>query len=324
MKAILLSQYGSPDKLTLSDVPTPQPKPGEVLIKVHATSINDIDWSMIRGKPHIYRLLFGISKPKFKIPGSEVAGIVEAVGSDVTRFNAGDRVYGDISESGFGGFAEYACINESALTIMPTGLSFEQAAATPHAAMLALQGLVDVGHIRQGERVLINGAGGGVGMFAVQIAKQYGCEVTGVDRGFKLDALNYLGFDKAIDYQKIDFTQNENSYDLILDAKSTRAPSRYLKALKPGGRYVTVGGHLPQLLQILFAGLALKILRLRTKRLQVLALKPNKGMAHINSLYEARGLKCLIDGPFTLEQIPKALEHFGKGDHIGKVVIKIV
>jgi NADPH:quinone reductase-like Zn-dependent oxidoreductase len=294
-----------------------------VLVKVHATSINDIDWSMVRGKPHIYRLLFGVGKPKFKIPGAEVAGIVEALGAGATGFKVGDRVYGDLSESGFGGFAEYVCVPESALTIMPTGLSFEQAAATPHAAMLAWQGLVDLGKIRQGERVLINGAGGGVGMFAVQIAKQYGCEVTGVDRDFKLDALTSLGFDKVIDFQKTDFTQNENSYDLILDAKSTRAPGRYLKALKPGGRYVTVGGHLPKLLHILFAGLALKVLGLSTKRLQVLALKPNHGMAHINSIFEARGLKCLIDGPFALDQVPKALEHFGKGDHIGKVVIKL-
>jgi NADPH:quinone reductase-like Zn-dependent oxidoreductase len=324
MKAILLSQYGSPDKLTLSDVPTPQPKPGEVLVKIHATSINDVDWSMVRGKPHIYRLLFGVGKPKFKIAGAEVAGDVEAIGAGVTGLKVGDRVYGDLSESGFGGFAEYVSVPESSLTIMPAGMSYEQAAATPHAAMLALQGLVDLGKIRQGERVLINGAGGGVGMFAAQIAKEYGCEVTGVDRDFKLDALTHLGYDKVIDYQKVDFTENHHAYDLILDAKTTRSPRRYLNALKPGGRYVTVGGDLPRLLQILFYGLALKLVRSNTRTLQVLALKPNKGLNQIGQLFESKGLKCLIDGPYSLDQVPMAMTHFGKGGHVGKVVIKVI
>ncbi len=323
MQAVMLSQYGSPDQLTIKDVLTPQPKNGEVLVKVHATSINDWDWSMVRGKPYIYRLLYGIRKPKITIPGTEVAGVVESTGSGANRFKIGDRVYGDLSDGTFGAFAQYVCVAESALALMPNRMTFEQAAATPHAAMLALQGLVEVGHIRQGERVLINGAGGGVGMFAVQIAQEYGCEVTGVDSHFKLDALSLLGFDHTLDYRKVDYTSAGQRYDLILDAKSNRSPFRILKALNPGGRYVTVGGSLPRLLQILFVGLVMKVCGMKSKSLTVLALKPNKGIEIINTRFESVGLKYLIDGPYKLEEIPRALERFGKGDHVGKVVITV-
>jgi NADPH:quinone reductase-like Zn-dependent oxidoreductase len=322
VKAVTLPRYGSPEVLTLKDVPQPQPQPGQVCVRIHATSINDWDWSMVRGKPHVYRLLYGLFKPRTTIPGAEVAGTIESLGADVTRFKVGDRVYGDLSDGSFGGFAEYVCVPETALALMPERMSFVQAAATPHAAMLALQGLVDVGKIRQGERVLVNGAGGGVGLFAVQIAKEYGCKVTGVDRDFKLDALTALGYDEVIDYRLTDFTQGESRFDLILDAKTTRSPWRYLKPLRPGGRYVTVAGHLPKLLQILFFSLVLKLAGSK-KRLGILALKPNKGMEHIHRMFESRGLKTLIDGPYMLEEIPRALERFGKGDHVGKIVITV-
>lgn len=323
MKAVVLSRYGSPDVLSLEEIEKPAPRRGEVLVKVHAAGVNDWDWSLVRGKPRVYRLLFGLFRPKIRVPGIEVAGVVEAIGPGVTRFAPGDRVHGDLSEAGCGGFAEYVCTPEKSLGRMTPGMSFEQAAALPHAGLLALQGLVDVGRIRPGERVLVNGAGGGVGMIAVRIAKRYGCEVTGVDSGSKLTAMTALGYDHVIDYQKTDFTREGRRYDLILDAKTTRGPLRYLEALKPGGRYVTVGGHLPRLLQVLGAGLILKVLGLRSKRLKILALKPNKDLDEIGRLFEAKELECLIDGPHRLEEIPAALARFGAGEHVGKVVVTV-
>lgn len=191
MRAIVLTHYGSSDVLQMQEVDKPEPKDNEVLVKVCATAVNDWDWCFVRGRPYIYRLIFGLLKPKVTVLGAEVAGTVEAVGSGVCKFRPGDDVYGDLSEARFGGFAEYVCVHEDALAPKPLGMTFEQAAAIPHAAMLAKQGLVDVGRIRQGECVLINGAGGGVGTIGVQIAKQYGAEVTGVDSDFKLDALRF-------------------------------------------------------------------------------------------------------------------------------------
>lgn len=322
MKAVVYSRYGAPDVMTVCDVPKPEPKKGEVLVKVHATAVNDWDWSLMRGKPYPYRLMSGVTKPKTAILGAEVAGIVEAMGDGATRFKPGDRVYGDISEAGFGGFSEYVCVPEAALLGMPQGMTFEQAAALPHAALLGLQGLVDVGMIQRGEAVLINGAGGGVGAIGVQIAKQHGCEVTGVDRDFKLNALKAMGFDHTIDYQQIDFTVSGQRYDLILDTKTTRSPLRYIQALKPHGRYVTVGGHLPRLLQVLSMGPA--ITRVTGKRLKIVGLKPNKGLDVINRMFESSSLECVIDGPYALTEVPKAIERFGEARHVGKIVIKVV
>lgn len=321
MKAIVLSRYGLPDVLAVEEIPKPEPKNDEVLIRVHATTVNDWDWSLMRGKPYPFRLMFGLFKPKVSILGAEVAGTIASVGPRATRFQLGDRIYGDISEAGFGGFAEYVCVRETALARMPSGMAFEQAAALPHAALLAFQGLVDVGKIRQGESVLINGAGGGVGTVGVQIAKEYGCEVTGVDRDFKLEALKAIGFDHVIDYQQVDFTRTGQRYDLILDAKTTRSPLRYLRALNPRGRYVTVGGHLPRLLQVFCMGSV--IARMSGKRVQILGLKPNKGLDHINRLFESNALECVIDGPYALADVPKAMERFGQAKHIGKIVIAV-
>jgi NADPH:quinone reductase-like Zn-dependent oxidoreductase len=321
IKAIVLSRYGSAADLTLEEIARPVPKDGQVLVKVHATSVNDIDWAFMRGKPHVYRLLFGVLKPKVAVLGAEIAGIVEAVGPGATRFQPGDQVYGDICEAGLGGFAEYVCVRDTALAHMPPGVSFHQAAALPHAGMLAWQGLVDVGRIREGERVLINGAGGGVGTLGVQIAKAYGCEVTGVDRDFKLPALESIGVDHVIDYRQVDFTEDGQRYDLILDARTTRSPLRYLRALNAGGRYVTVGGDLPRLLQILFLGPG--IAKTTGKRVRIVALKPNKGLDHLHGLIESRGLRCVIDGPHGLADVPSALERFGAARHVGKIVIAV-
>jgi NADPH:quinone reductase-like Zn-dependent oxidoreductase len=322
MKAVVLSRYGSPDVLTVADIAKPEPRTGEVLVKVFATAVNDWDWSLVRGKPYVYRLMYGLFRPKLSVPGVEVAGVVEAIGSGASAFKPGDRVYGDISEAGLGGFAEYVRVREDALVRMPEAMTFEQAAALPHAAILALQGLVDLGNIQRGERVLINGAGGGVGMIGVQIAKDYSCEVTGVDRNFKLAALKAWGFDHVIDYQQADFTRSQQQYDLILDARTTRSPFAFLRVLKPGGRYVTVGGSLLRLFQLVcFAPI---IAALTGKRLRVVALKPNKGLDHINRMFESGTLQVVIDGPYPLEEVPQALQRFGDARHSGKIVIAVV
>ena len=219
MKAIVLTEYGSSDVLQLREVATPKPKDDEVQIKVHAASVNDWDWCLMRGTPFYVRLLCGLLKPKIKIPGVDVAGQVEAVGRDVKRFRPGDNVYGDLSECGFGGFAEYVCAKENSLALKPAGMTFVEAAAIPHAAMLAVQGLRDQGQIQPGQRLLINGAGGGVGTLGVQVAKSIGAEVAGVDNSGKLQMMRSIGFDHVLDYTKEDFTQTGQCYDLILDTE---------------------------------------------------------------------------------------------------------
>ena len=321
VQAIVFHQYGPPEILQLAEIPKPEPGEGEVLVKVRATAVNDWDWSFVRGKPWLYRLMFGLTKPKVNVLGAEVAGTVEAVGRGATRFQAGDAVYGDISEAGFGGFAEYVCVREDALGPKPPKMTFEQATAIPHAAMLAYQGLVDVGQIQPGEKVLINGAGGGVGTLGVQIAKQFDAEVTGVDSAAKLDMLRSMGFDHVLDYRRDDFTQGERKYDLILDTKTNRSVFRYLRVLRPGGRYVTVGGQTPRLLQVFFLGSLLA--RIWGKSARLVALKPNKDLGYVNDLFESHGLECAIDGPYPLRETPQAIQRFGEAKHLGKVVITV-
>ncbi len=321
MKAIVLTKYGTPDVLELKEIDTPVPKDDEVLVKVHAASVNDWDWGLLRGKPLILRPIYGFLKPRVNILGVDVAGQVEAVGRNVKNFQPGDEVLGDLSESGFGGFAEYVCASENALALKPAGMTFEEAATIPHAAMLAVQGLVDKGQIKKGQKVLINGAGGGVGTFGVQIAKLYGVEITGVDSSDKLDMMRSVGFDHVIDYKQEDFTKNGQGYDLILDAKTTRSPFDYARALNPGGIYVTVGGSMGRLLQALV--LAPWIFLFSKKSIRILGLKPNKDLAYMNELFENGKIKCVIDGPFKLNEVPRAIQYFGEGKHKGKVVISV-
>ena len=321
MKAVVIERYGRPaDVLRIAEVDEPVPKDNEVLVNVHAAGVNDWDWGLVRGRPLPFRMLIGLRKPKIKIPGVDVAGRVEAVGPGARKFRPGDAVYGDLSESGFGAFAERVCVSEDALTRMPNGMSFVDAAAIPHAAMLAIQGLVDVGRLRAGQKVLINGAGGGVGTLGAQIAKPLGVELTGVDSAAKLDMMRGVGFDRVIDYRRTDFTRTGEHYDLILDAKTTRPPTAYARALRPGGTYVTVGGEIGRLLQILVV--APWIRRTRRKHLRIVALKPNKDMDHVAELFEAGRLKPVIDGPYTLSDIADAITRFGEGHHLGKVVVE--
>ena len=321
MKAIVLTKYGLKDVLHLKEVAKPTPKDNEVLIKIHATAVNDYDWSLMRGKPYLYRLMFGLVSPKKQIPGMELAGTIEAVGENARSFKVGDAVYGDISEYGFGSFAEYICINEKALALKPNKMSFEEAASIPHAAMLAVQGLIDVGKIQKEQKILINGAGGGVGTLGLQIAKLYDAEVTGVDTGDKLKMMESIGFDRVIDYKKQDFTKNGQSYDLILDTKTNRSTFDYLPSLNPSGRYVTVGGELTRLFQILM--LKPLIALFGKKKIHILGLKPNKDLDYINELFEAGKLKPVIDGPFKLSEVPEAICYFGAGKHVGKIVITL-
>jgi NADPH:quinone reductase-like Zn-dependent oxidoreductase len=322
MRAMIFTQYGPPEVLRMAEISKPDPGKGQVRVKVRTSAVNDWDWALLRGKPPVYRLMMGLFRPRVSVLGAEIAGTVDAVGAGAGRFRPGDEVYGDISEAGFGGFAEYVCVAETALAPKPTSVTFEQAAAIPHAAGLAIQGLVDVGRIRPEDRVLVNGAGGGVGMLAVQIAKHHGVrEVTGVDSGSKLETMRASGFDRVIDYTREDFTRNGQQYDLILDTKTNRSPFHYLRSLSPGGRYVTVGGELPRLLQVLVLGPLLRWLT--RKEMRIVALKPNKGLIEIGKLLEGPGLKIHIDGPYPLSEVATALRHFGEAKHLGKVVVRV-
>lgn len=324
MKAYNIKNYGEPDKvLNLIEAEQPKPKNTEVLVKVCATTINDYDWCITTGKPFSYRLFFGIFSPgkKLMIPGMEVAGIVEQVGNNATKFKAGDAVYGDISEFGFGSFAEFLCIDEKALARKPDRMSFEEATSIPHAAMLALQGLRDVGQIKDGQKILINGAGGGVGSFGIQIAKLYNADVTGVDTGEKLKAMVSQGFDTIIDYKKEDFTKSNQQYDLILDCKTNRSLWKFLKVLKPKGKYVSIGGKSGNLLQIFYMSPILKLFS--KKRMRIVLLKVNKDLEYINQLYKENKINCVIDGPYTFDKIPWAIQRFGDGLHNGKIVISV-
>jgi len=318
LKAIVYTKYGGPEVLQIKEVEKPYPKDNEVLIKVYAVSINDWDWGLLQGIPFINRLLYGLLIPRKKILGSDIAGRIEAVGKNVKQFRPGDEVYGDLSGK-WGGFAGYVCARENALALKPASMSFDEAAAIPQAAMLAIQGLRDTGQIQPGQKLLINGAGGGVGTFAVQIAKLYGVEVTGVDSSGKLDMLRSMGFDHVIDYTQEDFTKNGQCYDLILDVKTNRSIFDYTCALCRNGIYVTVGGSMVRLLQALF--LRPWISMISKKHIRIVVLKPNKDLAYMNELFEAGKVKPVIDGPYKLDEVPNAFRIFGKGDHKGKVVI---
>ena len=322
MKAWVTERYGSPDDLTLRDVELPRPKPTEVLVRIHAASVNDWDFAMVVGKPFVIRLITGLFRPRVRTVGGDLAGRVEAVGDAVRMFRPGDAVYGDLCMNGFGTFAEYVCAPESCLAPKPPGMTFEQAAAIPQAGMLAVQGLIDKGRIRRGQTLLINGAGGGVGTFAIQIARLFDSEITVVDRAGKLDMLRAMGAHHVIDYRHVDFTRARRCWDLILDTRSTRSPRAYARALTPGGTYVTVGGDTSRLLQL--ATTAPIVARVSGKQAGVVALKANKDLAYFNKQFEAGEVAPVIDRVYPLPAVREALERFGTGDHHGKIVVSMV
>jgi NADPH:quinone reductase-like Zn-dependent oxidoreductase len=251
----------------------------------------------------------------------EVAGIVEQVGAGVSKFKVGDAVFGDTSDYGFGSFAEYMALHENALNLKPEKITFEEAVNIPHASMLALQGYQLVGGVHDGMDILINGGGGGVGAFALQIAKQHNVNVTGVDTGEKLSQMLKQGFDSVLDYKQVDFTEAEKQYDIIFDCRTSRTPSKHKKAMKENGRYVSIGGQSGKLINML---LFRKLHELGSnKKFYMVALKANQGMEAILDMYQKGQLTFQIDGPFSFEQAPEAIQRFGDGKHHGKIVIKV-
>ena len=321
MKAIVYTKYGQPEELQLKEVDKLTPGDHEVLVKIHAASVNSWDWDLLRGKPRLYRLIFGLLKPKFNVLGCDIAGTVSEIGRKVIKFQPGDEVLGDISNGRWGGFAEYARAREDELVKKPADMTFEQAAALPQAGVLALQGLRDKRQLQPGEEVLINGAGGGVGTFAIQIAKYLGAEVTAVDRGDKLDMLKSTGADHVVDYQIEDFTRTGKQYDLIIDVVAHKSVFDYRRALKPGGTFVMIGGSASRMLQLLFLGSWIS--RTSGKKLSILPHKANKDLDYLIGLHKAGKVVPVIDRIFPLEEVPDALRHLGDGNALGKVIITL-
>ncbi len=322
MKAIVCREYGSPDVLRLEEVEKPVPGDGDVLVKVHATSVNAGDWRVLRADPFLVRLAFGLFKPKISILGADIAGVVEATGPGVTQFKVGDRVFGDISRYGFGGFAEYACVPEEPLALMPSQLSFEEGAAVPVASVVALQALRDAGKLQAGQKVLIYGASGGVGSFAVQIAKYLGAEVTAVCSTGNMETVCALGADHAIDYTREDALSTGARFDLILAANGSRSIFDYRRALSPKGIYVLSGGSMAQLFQTLLLGPFLSMTGSRT--LRNFLVRPNgKDVAFVAGMIEAGVIRPIIDRRYTLAEVPQALHYLEEGHARGKVVISV-
>ncbi len=319
MKAIVYHNYGSPDVVKLEEVEKPAPQDNEVLVKVHAASVNAADWHIMRGKPYFMRLMgFGLLKPKYKILGTDIAGQVEAVGRNVKQFQPGDEVFGSIR----GGFAGYVCAREDALVLKPANISFEEAAAVPIAAVTALQGLRDKGQIQPGQKVLINGASGGVGTFAVQIAKAFGAEVTAVCSTRNVDQARSIGADQVIDYTREDFTQNGQRYDLILAMNGYHLLSDYKRALSPKGTYVMTGGSMAQLFQALLLGPWISMTG--SKKMGNLMAKLNqKDLVFMKDLLEAGKVVPIIDRRYPLSQVAEALRYLEEGHAKGKVVISV-
>lgn len=319
----MFSRYGSPDVLELKEVPKPTPKDREILIKVRASSVNSWDWEFLNGVPFINRLFYGLLRPKKskRILGADVAGIVEAVGASVSRFRPGDAVFGDLWDN-WGGFAEYACAHETALEPKPGNLTFEEAAAVPQAGVLALQGLRKAGQLHPGQKVLINGAGGGVGTFAIQLAKLSGAHVTGVDAAHKLDVLRAVGADHVIDYTQENFTKTGERYDLIVDCQNFHSMFDNRRALRHGGVYAMIGGSIPRVYQLWLLGFVASLTG-EDRKLCLVAEGPNKGLADLKALIEAGSLKPVVDSTYRLSDVPDALRYFGAGRHKGKIVIAI-
>jgi NADPH:quinone reductase-like Zn-dependent oxidoreductase len=318
MKAVVWTRYGPPDVLQLQELERPVPRDNEVLVRVHAASINSWDGEFLNGIAHIN--LGGRMRPPHKILGCDVAGTVEEVGRSVTRFRPGDEVFGDINRDGWGGFAEFVCARETSLSMKMASLSFEQAAAIPQAAGLALQGLRDKGKIRSGQRVLINGAGGGVGTFAVQIAKSFGAEVTGVDMAEKLDMLLSIGADHVIDFNKEDFTRNGLEYDLIVDVVSHRSVFDYRRVMAPEGVCVLIGGTGGSILGSIFLGSWI----LGKRKVRLLLYRPYvPDLRLLSEMVEEGKVTPVIDRRFPLSEVAEAFRYYMEGKVRGKIVVTV-
>lgn len=321
MKAIVITKYGPPDVLELKEVDKPVPGDNDVLVKVQAASLTYSNLFHLSGKPFLLRLIFGLLKPKLRIPGSDMAGRVEAVGGKVKKFRPGDEVFGDLADCGRGSFAEYVSVPEDVLTLKPANCSFAEAAAVPEAALVALQGLRDKGRIRKVHKVLIYGASGGIGTFAVQIAKYFGAEVTGVCGATNLDLVRSLGADHVIDYTKEDFSQNGLRYDLILATRGNHSIFAYKRALSPKGICVMTGGSWAQIFQALFIGPWISITG--SRKLGGFMVKPNQDLAFMKELIEAGKVKPVVDRCYPLSKTAEAFRYYGEGHARGKVVITV-
>lgn len=322
MKAMVYTRYGAPDVLQLKEVQKPAPKDDEVLVKVLAASAAAGDWHLLRADPFMIRFMYGLLTPKYPVLGSDVAGRVEAVGKNVKQFQPGDEVFGDLSRSGFGAFAEYVTAPEAALAPKPSRLTFEQAATVPVSAVTALQALRDQGQIRAGQKVLINGASGGVGTFAVQIAKSFGAEVTAVCSTGNIELVRSIGADHAIDYTREDFTQSGLRYDLILAANGYHPLSAYRRALSPQGRYVMTGGSSAQMFEAMLLGPWLS--RSGGQSMANVLAKPNqKDLLFMKDLIDAGKVTPVIDRRFPLSQVADAIRYLEAGHARGKVVVAL-
>ncbi|HSF18760.1 MAG TPA: NAD(P)-dependent alcohol dehydrogenase [Vicinamibacteria bacterium] len=320
MKAIVHYRFGSPDVLEYEEVQQPTAGNDEVLVKVQAASTNPADWHSMRADPFFIRFMGdGLLRPKHTILGIDIAGRVEAVGRSVKQFQRGDEVFGTCR---WGGFAEYACAREDRLVSKPAGITFEQAAAVPVAAITALQGLRDRGNIRPGQKVLINGASGGVGTFAVQIAKAFEAEVTGVCSTRNVGLVRSLGADHVIDYTRGDFTQSGQRYDLILDAAAYRSVSQYKRVLSADGIYVMVGGSVGQVFHVMFLGPWVSLTT--GKKMSFMMAKITKeDLLFLRELIDSGKVKPVIDRRYPLSEVAEALRYLEEGHARGKVVITV-
>jgi NADPH:quinone reductase-like Zn-dependent oxidoreductase len=320
LKTIVYKKYGPPDGLHLKEVKKPTPNDNQLLIKVHAVSLNGSDRENLIGKP-LYVRFSGLLKPDHQILGSDIAGRVEFVGKNNAEFKPGDEVFGEIP--GYhGGLAEYVCTHGRTLALKPAGMTFEEAAAIPQAGVIALQGICKKGQVQPGQSVLINGAGGSAGSFAVQLAKLYGAEVTGVDNTSKLDFMHSLGADHVIDYTREDFTRNRKQYDLILDVIAHRSVFAYKRALKSGGICFIVGGSVAVLFQTLLLGPLIR--RASSRNIRVLAVPQNrKDLVSITKLCESGKVVPAIDRQYSFSEVPEAFRYIIEGHAKGKVVISL-
>ncbi|WML51265.1 NAD(P)-dependent alcohol dehydrogenase [Neobacillus sp. PS3-12] len=320
MKAIVYDKYGPPDVLELKEIEKPIPEDNQVLVKVYASSVNYGNLVLLKGEPFLARLFFGPIKPKYSIPGGDIAGLVEAVGRNVKQFQPGDEVFGDLSGCGWGGFAEYVSVPENVLAPKPSHLSFEEAAAVPMAAVTALQSLRNKGRVKSEQKVLIYGASGGVGTFAVQIAKAFGAEVTGVCSTRNVEIIRSIGADHAIDYTKEDFSKKADVYDLIIGANGYQPISVYKRALSPNGIFVHVGGSGTQMFQAMVLGPWISMTG--KKKIGSFLQRPNqKDLFFIRELLETGKIKPVIDRQYQLSEIQEAFRYFENGHAQGKVVI---
>ena len=318
MKALVHYEYGSPDLLTIKDVPRPTPAPGQVLVQIRAVSINGSDRENLAGKP-FYARFGGLTRPGNPILGSDIAGVVVQVGENHTEFKPGDEIFGELP--GYhGGIAEYACTHGRTMIRKPPGLTFEEAAAIPQAGVIALRGICDTGRVQPGQHVLINGAGGSAGAFAIQIAKNQGAEVTGVDNPHKQGFMRALGADHVIDFTQQDYAGTGHRFDLILDLIALKTIFRIPKALRPNGKYFVVGGRTTVLLQALLIGPLLG--RNDGKRIRVLAVPQNReDLAEITELVEAGKVNPIIDRQFSLDEAQEAMRYVVEGRSQGKIII---